>query len=53
VILFDLALDIGDIVIMHKCLLGIKRRAEAEAEGKISEGIVELKPAQEIEFNER
>ena len=31
-ILFDLALDIGDIVMMRKCLLGIKRRVEAEAE---------------------
>jgi hypothetical protein len=34
VILFDLALDIGDIVMMRKCLLGIKRRVEAEAEGE-------------------
>jgi hypothetical protein len=34
VILFDLALDIGDIVMMRKCLLGIERRVEAEAEGE-------------------
>lgn len=32
-ILFDLALDIGDIVMMRKCMLGIKWRAEVEAEG--------------------
>ena len=28
-IFFDLALDIGDIAMMRKCMLGIKRRAEA------------------------
>lgn len=28
-ILFDLALDVGDIVMMRKCMLGIKQRAEA------------------------
>jgi hypothetical protein len=27
-ILLDLLLDVGDIVFMRKCLLGIKRRAE-------------------------
>lgn len=27
-ILFNLALDVGDIVMMRKCMLGIKRRAE-------------------------
>ena len=31
VILFDLLLDVGDIVMMRKCLLGIKERAEALA----------------------
>ena len=34
VILFDLTLDICDIVMMRKCLLGIKRRVEAGAEGE-------------------
>ncbi len=28
-ILVNLMLDVGDIVVMRKCLLGIKRRAEA------------------------
>lgn len=28
-IFFDLALDVGDIVMMRKCMLGIKERAEA------------------------
>lgn len=32
-ILFALVLDVGDIVMMRKCLLGIKRRAEALAAG--------------------
>jgi hypothetical protein len=27
-ILFDLPMDVGDIVMMRKCILGIKRRAE-------------------------
>ncbi len=27
-IIFNLLLDVGDIVMMRKCLLGIKRRAE-------------------------
>lgn len=31
-IFFHLALDIGDIVMMRKCMLGIKQRAEAMAE---------------------
>ena len=31
-ILFNLVLDVGDIVMMRKCMLGIKRRAEALAE---------------------
>ncbi len=30
-ILFNLVLDVGDIIMMRKCLLGIKRRAEALA----------------------
>ncbi len=30
-ILFSLAMDVGDIVMMRKCMLGIKRRAEAMA----------------------
>lgn len=30
VILFDLLLDVGDIVMMRKCMLGIKRRAERD-----------------------
>lgn len=30
-ILFNLLLDVGDIVMMRKCMLGIKRRAEAMA----------------------
>lgn len=30
-ILFHLAMDVGDIVMMRKCMLGIKRRAEALA----------------------
>ena len=30
-ILFDLMLDVGDIVMMRKCMLGIKERAEAMA----------------------
>ncbi|MBI3979863.1 MAG: hypothetical protein HY331_16935 [Chloroflexi bacterium] len=33
-ILFHLLLDIGDIVMMRKCLLGIKRRAEAQAQSE-------------------
>jgi hypothetical protein len=28
-ILFSLAIDVGDIVMMRKCMLGIKRRAES------------------------
>ncbi len=32
-ILFSLAMDVGDIVMMRKCMLGIKRRAEAMARG--------------------
>ena len=30
-ILFNLAVDAGDIVMMRKCMLGIKRRAETLA----------------------
>lgn len=30
-IIFNLILDVGDIVMMRKCMLGIKRRAEAAA----------------------
>ncbi|MCL5961160.1 MAG: hypothetical protein M1358_17950 [Chloroflexi bacterium] len=30
-IIFLLLLDVGDIVMMRKCMLGIKRRAEAVA----------------------
>ncbi len=30
-LIFNLALDVGDIVMMRKCMLGIKRRAEALA----------------------
>ena len=30
-LLFNLLLDVGDIVMMRKCLLGIKERAEALA----------------------
>lgn len=30
-ILFNLALDVGDIVMLRKCMLGIKRRAETGA----------------------
>ena len=33
-ILFNLLLDVGDIVMMRKCLLGIKERAEALARDK-------------------
>jgi len=33
-ILFNLALDVGDIVMMRRCLLGIKRRAEALARSR-------------------
>ncbi|MCZ7568335.1 MAG: hypothetical protein M5U01_07085 [Ardenticatenaceae bacterium] len=32
-IIFSLVLDVGDIVMMRKCMLGIKRRAEAMAAG--------------------
>ena len=32
-ILFSLAMDVGDIVMMRKCMLGIKRRVEAMARG--------------------
>lgn len=30
-LIFDLLLDVGDIVMMRKCMLGIKRRAQAAA----------------------
>jgi len=30
-IIFNLAIDVGDIVMMRKCMLGIKRRAETLA----------------------
>ncbi|MBI5828201.1 MAG: hypothetical protein HZB20_01365, partial [Chloroflexi bacterium] len=30
-ILFNLVLDVGDIVMMRKCMLGIRRRAETLA----------------------
>ena len=31
VILWQLPFDVGDIIMMRKCMLGIKRRAEAAA----------------------
>jgi hypothetical protein len=36
-ILFNLVLDVGDIVMMRKCMLGIKRRAETLARSSESE----------------
>lgn len=32
-IIFSLALDVGDIIMMRKCLLGIKRRTENRHDG--------------------
>lgn len=45
-ILFNLLLDVGDIVMMRKCLLGIKRRAErASEQARSSASAASISPA--------